>query len=291
VAKEKGFYDRENLDVEIVFFNNPGDQNTALTSGKIDVSSGALVAPILARAQGIPMKMIMAGHNTREGYNNWYATLPNSKVKTVKDVEGATVNTVSRGFFSHAVAATYLSRQGVDLNKVNFVGLPFQDSYAALKTGRADLATFIEPFFSLANKQSREEFGAPLRVLFTFEDSLGMDDIVLATPGLVMEETIQKNPEALRRYVRATIEAQRWGWKEENRAEVKQIIVKLARVPADTTAISQLAPGSLTGRFPVDPFTGESQLQKTQQLMIDAGLLKIDKPYPDDLLFDKQFLP
>jgi len=58
--------------------------------------------------------------------------------------------------------------------KVNLIGLPFPESYAALKTGRADVATFIEPFFSLANKASREEFGAPLKVLWTFEEAMGM---------------------------------------------------------------------------------------------------------------------
>ena len=185
----------------------------------------------------------------------------------------------------------HMKRNGVDLNKVIRIGVPFPESYAVLRTGRADISIFIEPFFSLGNKASRKEFGAPLKVLFTSEDAMGMDDVVLATPGITMEETIEKKPEALRRYVHAIIKAQQWGWKEENRDEVKRLIVKWTGMPAGTAKIMMLAPGSLNGRFPIDPYTGVGQLRRTQELLKDVGLIKIDRIFSDDELFDKRFLP
>jgi len=291
VAPEKGFYEREGLDVQYVTFTRFEDLTAALTSGQVDVISGAYTTPIFARVERVPMKLIMAGHNTRDGYNNWYATLPNSKINSVKDLEGKTAQIFLKGSFAWTIATYHMTRHGVDLNKVNLIGLPFPESYAALKTGRADVATFIEPFFSLANKASREEFGAPLKVLWTFEEAMGMDDIVLATPGIVMEETIKKKPEALRRYVHAIIKAQQWGWKEENWDEVKRLIVKWTGMPAGTAQIMMLAPGSLNGRFPIDPYTGVGQLQRTQEMLKATGALKIDRFFSDNELFDKQFLP
>jgi ABC-type nitrate/sulfonate/bicarbonate transport system substrate-binding protein len=290
VAQDKGYYDREGLDVEFVYFNNFGDVNTALTSGRVDVVLGALVSPILAKAQGVPMKLIMAGHNTREGYNNWYATLPNSKYKSPKDLEGATINVVAEGTFAWTIANTILHKNGL-LGKVKLVALPFPESYAALKTGRADVAIFIEPFFSLGNKLSQQEFGAPMRVLWTFEDAFEMDDIVLSSPALAMEDTIQKKPEHLRRFVKATLEAGQWGWKEENRNEVKQIIGKWTKTPPEILQVAMLAPATLNGRFPTDPVTGVGQLQRAQELLKLAGLLKTDRFFTDDELFDKRFLP
>src|SRR3954447_24017009 len=61
---EKGFYEKEGLNVEVETFSNPGDVNAALLAGRLDAAVGSLVAPILAKAQGVPLTMVMAGHNT-----------------------------------------------------------------------------------------------------------------------------------------------------------------------------------------------------------------------------------
>jgi len=42
VAKESGFFDAEGIDVETVFFSNPGDNNAALAGGSIKFSTNPL---------------------------------------------------------------------------------------------------------------------------------------------------------------------------------------------------------------------------------------------------------
>src|SRR5688572_10915048 len=59
---EKGFYEKEGLKIEVETFSNPGDVNAALLAGRLDAAVGSLVAPILAKAQGVPLTMVMAGH-------------------------------------------------------------------------------------------------------------------------------------------------------------------------------------------------------------------------------------
>jgi NitT/TauT family transport system substrate-binding protein len=280
---EKGFYEQEGLKVEVETFSNPGDVNAALLAGRLDAAVGSLVAPILAKAQGVPLTMIMAGHNTRGEYNNWFAALPNSRVKTIQDLKGGKINTVSSSFFTHAVATSYISRHGI-LNEVEFVGMNFPESYAALKTGRADVAAFVEPFFSLGNKASMEEFGQPMNVIFTYEDSMGMDVVALSTPGLVTQDSITSKADSLRKYVKGTLAANNWGMKPENLNEVHGIIVKWTGAPEETVKASILPPQTLDGMFPAN------QLRVTQELMIQAGQLNIPTPYPDDQLIDTRFL-
>jgi ABC-type nitrate/sulfonate/bicarbonate transport system substrate-binding protein len=138
----------------------------------------------------------------------------------------------------------------------------------------------------MANQQSRADFGAPLRPLWSFEDAMEMKDVVLAVTGIAMEDTITKKPEALRRYVHAIVKSHQWGWKDDaNRAEVKRLIVKWTGLPADAADAMTLPPGSLNGKFPA------GQLRKIQELMIQTGLLKVEKLFSDDELFETRFLP
>ena len=145
------------------------------------------------------------------------------------------------------------------------------------------MAIFIEPFFTLGNKASIEEFGAPLKVIWNFEEAMSMDDIVLASPGLAMENTIASKPEALRRYVQATIEAQRWGFKTENWPTVRRLIGEWTTLTPELAADMMMPPGSLDGRFPVDiDGNGEDQLTRTQRMLIERGVLDIPEPMPVD---------
>lgn len=58
VAKEAGYFAEEGLDLETVFFSNPGDNNAALTGGSIQFSTNPFTLPFLAQNSGIPMQII-----------------------------------------------------------------------------------------------------------------------------------------------------------------------------------------------------------------------------------------
>lgn len=58
VAKEAGYFKEEGLNVETVFFANPGDNNGALASGDIQFSTNPFTLPFLGDNSGVPMKII-----------------------------------------------------------------------------------------------------------------------------------------------------------------------------------------------------------------------------------------
>jgi len=60
VAKESGCFAKQGLDVETVFFANPGDNNAALAGGAIDFSTNPFTLPFFAANSGVPIRVIAA---------------------------------------------------------------------------------------------------------------------------------------------------------------------------------------------------------------------------------------
>jgi ABC-type nitrate/sulfonate/bicarbonate transport system substrate-binding protein len=58
IAKEAGFFRNEGLDVETIFFANPGDNNAALVGGAIQFSTNPFTLPYLGANSGAPMRII-----------------------------------------------------------------------------------------------------------------------------------------------------------------------------------------------------------------------------------------
>ncbi len=64
IAKEAGYFEDEGLDVETVFFSNPGDNNAALAGGSIQLSINPFTLAYLGQNSGVPMRIIAnAGGN------------------------------------------------------------------------------------------------------------------------------------------------------------------------------------------------------------------------------------
>jgi ABC-type nitrate/sulfonate/bicarbonate transport system substrate-binding protein len=58
LAKEAGYFKQEGLDVETVFFANPGDNNAALTGEGIQFSINPFTLPFLGANSGVPMRIV-----------------------------------------------------------------------------------------------------------------------------------------------------------------------------------------------------------------------------------------
>lgn len=60
LAKEAGCFSKNGLEVETVFFANPGDNNAALAGGAIDFSTNPFTLPFFAANSGVPIRTIAA---------------------------------------------------------------------------------------------------------------------------------------------------------------------------------------------------------------------------------------
>jgi ABC-type nitrate/sulfonate/bicarbonate transport system substrate-binding protein len=57
---ESGCFEQRGLDVETVFFTNPGDNNAALAGSQIDFSTNPFTLPFFAANSGVPIKTVAA---------------------------------------------------------------------------------------------------------------------------------------------------------------------------------------------------------------------------------------
>jgi len=118
VAKEKGYFKDEGLDVEILMPGEvPAEQLVA--SGRADFGVSYQEAVTQARIQDVPIVSIAAviQHNT-----SGFASLAEKKITSPKDFEGKTYG----GWGSpveRAVLASLMKQEGADVDKVKFVNI------------------------------------------------------------------------------------------------------------------------------------------------------------------------
>ncbi|WP_371379541.1 ABC transporter substrate-binding protein [Sporomusa aerivorans] len=196
VAKEKGFYEQEGLDVELFQFTNSGEGLNAIKAGKLDAGSFGTAAPQVFIAKGTPFVDI--GGMQSEGHA--VVTKPENvgQYSTIQGFVGKKVATV-RLATGDAVWRSAMSKAGIDWKTQ--VTIQELDSPAAVleavKKGAADAGLIWVPFSEMAEQQG-------LKVVTW--SSQYMDGHVCCRI-VALEDKIQTNKEAYIRFSRASIRA------------------------------------------------------------------------------------
>ncbi len=200
VAKEAGFFKDEGLDLETVFFANPGDNNAALAGGSIQFSTNPFTLPYLGENSGVPIRIISSAGGLgimqvviqgKYGIDNlkqlaaWVKEHPGQKLK-VGSLRGDTLDMIC-----------YRAFKQVGLTYDNFEMVWFQDLLAmvqAFETKQIDVLSHIKPYTT----NLVVKFGA--KVLTDNSEIWGE-----GTPNCtvaVLQEFGQKYPETVKRYLR-----------------------------------------------------------------------------------------
>jgi len=152
VAKEAGYFEEEGLDVETVFFANPGDNNAALSGGSIQFSTNPFTLHYLAANSGVPirvvssaggiaiMQVIAQGKHQIESLPAlaaWVRANPGTKLK-VAALRGDTLEMI-----------LYKGYGDVGLSYDNFEMVWFDDLLAmveAFRSDKVDILSHIKPY-------------------------------------------------------------------------------------------------------------------------------------------------
>lgn len=151
LAKESGCFAKHGLEVETVFFANPGDNNAALAGGAIDFSTNPFTLPFFAANSGVPVRVVSAaggwgimevvaqgklGLKSMEDLKPYAASgKPKLKIATL---QGDTLELILTREFT---------RLDIDPKKVELVY--FNDLLAmveAFRSGKVDLLSHIKPY-------------------------------------------------------------------------------------------------------------------------------------------------
>jgi NitT/TauT family transport system substrate-binding protein len=152
VAKEKGFFEKEGLDVELFRFTNSGEGLTAIKTGKLDAGSFGTSAPLAFIAQGADF--VMFGGQMGEGHALIAKPEKAERFKDLKNYKGSTIGAV-RLATGDIVFRAALHQAGIDWKK-DLTIKEFDSPVAvmeAVKKGSIDAGLVWIPFYTMAEKQ------------------------------------------------------------------------------------------------------------------------------------------
>jgi NitT/TauT family transport system substrate-binding protein len=237
VALEKGYYARQNLDVQIVRGQGSADAVKQVAAGSAQIGFADTAAVILARGNDqIPVKLVAIVYAKPP---HAIYVLKESGIAKPKDLEGKKIadtafSAVPKLFEAYAKAAD------IDASKVTWLVAAADTLPGMLTTGRADgigQFTVGEPLLAKS--------AAPKQVLALAYADVGLDlygNGIIASDGL-----IKSNPDLVRRFVTATMQ----GLKDAiaDPKEAGAIMNKHHReVDADVAAAETKIVGTLTGQ-------------------------------------------
>ena len=193
-AQAKGFFNKANLDAEIIRMN-PNISITALSTGDVDYCQlfGAIVAGAIA---GLPVR-IVAGF-----LDNWPMTLiAQPEVKSLKDLKGKTLGISSFGATPDVGARMMIKQAGIDADKeIKILALGSDAArLTALKQRVVDVVVISPPADTQMEKQG-------YRILARAYELFSFPYLGLGTHT----RKIKEKPEEIRRVIKATIRANRF---------------------------------------------------------------------------------
>lgn len=257
VAEKEGFFDREQVSVELIPFLSALERDSALTAGAID---GAISDPIgaLLLDQGRGLLKITSlglGKTPAEGVFAILAA-PASAIESVEDLKGVAI-AVSNATIIEYVTDRLLEQQGFspgEIAKVEVKKMPIR--MQMLLSGSVQAATLPEPLSSIAA-------GKGARVLLSDADldqSLSQTVVVISSAALAdKKEEVQALFRAYGRAVAAlNAEPERY----------RPLVVDKGRIPPFLAANYPIAVYPAPEPFPEELF------EPAAQWLADKGLIK-----------------
>lgn len=211
LAVEKGYYKEANLDVSIQDGSGSLKTVQAIGGGQGTIGFASLASMAQGRGQGMPLKSV-AGLMPRNVFGVFVPK--DSGIMQPKDLEGKQV-LVTPGSFETLLLTPFFARNGVDATKVRIVGVDAAAKVADYVAGKADAVITDVPYASPTIQ--------PLRP----SDTLLWADYGLVLPAyglFTREDVIDKNPDMVRRFARATLKG--WEYSLRNMDEAVEALMK-----------------------------------------------------------------
>lgn len=220
IADEKGFFEEQGIRLEIVGATTGGTESVqALTAGSIDFASSAWQPWINAINRGARLKVVVAAFGQNAGNRGQlWIVLKNSTITSANDLAGKKIAVNVLGAEADYVTRVYLKQNGLSIEQVQLVVVPWPQHEQVLKSGQVDVVAAISPFSDKLMERG------DTRVLFSGYDVRGET----AAGGFgVREELIKQNPEAVKKFVAAIAKA--YDWSAENPEEARKVVAEIYR--------------------------------------------------------------
>lgn len=215
VAKETGIFEKNGLDVQLIFFTGGTTAVLALVSGDVPISQVAGPAVVNSALAGSDIVMIAGGVTS---FNYWLMGRPG--LKTPEQLRGGTVAISRFGSATDFMARFALPKIGLIPDKdvtIVQVGSGPARLDAAL-TGRVDASLINPPSSFIAEKKG----------MTVIADIAKMGLVVQHTGAATTRKFIKEHPDIVRKYIKSQVEAVHRIWTDKE-ASVRTLAKYMGR--------------------------------------------------------------
>lgn len=280
VALEKGYFEEQGIEVQLEPVQAGQDAMVFLANGQLDfVLAGYSAAIFNAVGRGLDLKVIAPmGIQPAEGDPSPLVVrtelVDSGEVTTAADLKGRKIAVLGgAGATGSFLTALRLQKAGLTLEDVELVNVGLADQEAALSTGAVDAALMSEPYSSKAISSGvgkAVDVGA----------LAGVNASGLITSGTMLRE----KPAVVTGFVAALLKAARDIQGEQFKTdEHLQMFEKYTKLSTDVLAGVQ--PYHFDPNF--DMTAPKRELAALQEIMLAAGILKLDQPLEIDQVVDE----
>jgi NitT/TauT family transport system substrate-binding protein len=277
VAQAKGYFAAEGLEVKFVTGRGGVDVAKQVGAGNAVIGGAIGDTPIIARAQGIPVKAVAvlgAGSLTQ------LVTHKDEKIESPRELKGKTVTVLAYTDTTYYALLGMLSKAGLTKNDVNIQAAGpagvWQEFAAKKAVGMAGVPDWTV---------SALEAGAQVDILPADVYFKSMAQAILAS-----DETIQKNPQLIQKLVRATLK----GMKDIMADPKSAAAVYVSHLPAQKGKEASILKAFemynqyVYAKQKVPGQMDEARLGELQKFYVDNGV--VPKAVPLKELYTNQFV-
>jgi NitT/TauT family transport system substrate-binding protein len=223
-AQELGLFSKAGLTVDVQMFNSGTAAASAVIGGSLDIAITTPIPLANAHLRGVPFVIVCSATvNTPKAPTELICVRKSGTVRQAADLVGKTaaVNTVKT--LLQLGLEVYLAKSNIAMSTMKVVEMPFAEMGPAIDRGAIDAAVLTEPALSKALQKN------DVRIL--------VDPLPIISPRFVAaswfstRQFVERNPEAVKRYVAAMYETARWA--NRNHKASAPILVRYTKMEPD----------------------------------------------------------
>lgn len=277
VAKEKGFFEEEGLDVDIIMPGEAGSDQL-VGSGKSEFGVSYQESVTEARVQDVPIVSLAAviQHNT-----SGFASLKEKNITSPKDFEGKTYGGWGAPL-EKAVLASLMEMSNADIEKVDIVNMGEADFFTAVQRD----VDFAWIYYAWTGVEA-ELRGEKLNMIYLTDYS---DQLDYYTPVITTnEEMIQSDPDTVKAFMTAVSKGYEFAISQPE--EAAEILIKA--VPDLDPELVKKSQEWLSPRYQDDAARWGEQKAEVWKNYMDWMLEKdlLEKEMDVEKAFTNEFLP
>ncbi|WP_149453043.1 ABC transporter substrate-binding protein [Pasteuria penetrans] len=277
VAKHKGFFQREGFDVEFLKGQFVA-ADRIVGSQQADVGLCGQKSVFMARKRGVPIRSIAT---LMQNNPNGITVAKKSSITQLKDLEGKKYGAYG-GSLELAMLQSLMRQAGADPSKVTVVDAHDFSKSAAIHQGVIDAAWLYKGWDGIEGDVKNR----PLRIFDIAELDPRLN--VYATVIIANEGTTQKDPERLRKFLRAAGDGYRYAIAHPE--EAADILMKENRMldKAVVKASQHYMVSHYQANAPYWGFQDKKRWSDFKDYMVEKGLLDpsfdVEKAFTNDFL-------